>query len=233
MKLSPPLARGLLLRRYKRFLADITLESGEIITIHCPNTGSMKNCWAEETPCWYSDSGNPKRKYRHTLEITTTPEGALAGVNTGRANALVEEAIVSGVAKELRGYDSLRREVKYGEENSRIDLLLSGEQGDCYVEVKNVTLAEGARGLFPDAVSTRGAKHLRELQKLAEAGVRAMLFYCVQHSQIATVEAARDIDPTYAAALAEAVAAGVEVVAYRAELGPGEIRLAEPLPFIG
>lgn len=233
MKLSPPLARGLLLRRYKRFLADITLESGEIITIHCPNTGSMKNCWAEETPCWYSDSGNPKRKYRHTLEITTTPEGALAGVNTGRANALVEEAIVSGVVQELQGYDSLRREVKYGEENSRIDLLLSGEQGDCYVEVKNVTLAEGARGLFPDAVSTRGAKHLRELQKLAEAGVRAMLFYCVQHSQIATVEAARDIDPTYAAALAEAVAAGVEVVAYRAELGPGEIRLAEPLPFIG
>ena len=233
MKLSPPLARGLLLRRYKRFLADITLESGEIITIHCPNTGSMKNCWAEETPCWYSDSGNPKRKYRHTLEITTTPEGALAGVNTGRANALVEEAIVSGVVQELQGYDSLRREVKYGEENSRIDLLLSGEQGDCYVEVKNVTLAEGARGLFPDAVSARGAKHLRELQKLAEAGVRAMLFYCVQHSQIATVEAARDIDPAYAAALAEAVAAGVEVVAYRAELGPGEIRLVEPLPFIG
>ena len=233
MKFSPPLARGLLLRRYKRFLADITLESGEIITIHCPNTGSMKNCWAEETPCWFSDSGNPKRKYRHTLEITTTPEGALAGVNTGRANALVEEAILSGVVQELQGYGSLRREVKYGAENSRIDLLLSGEKGDCYVEVKNVTLAEGARGLFPDAVSARGAKHLRELQKLAEAGVRAVLFYCVQHGQIATVEAAKDIDPAYAAALAEAVAAGVEVVAYRAELAPEEIRLTEPLPFIG
>ncbi|MFV8782365.1 DNA/RNA nuclease SfsA [Microbulbifer sp. SA54] len=233
MKLSPPLTRGLLLRRYKRFLADIELESGEIITIHCPNTGSMKNCWAENSPCWFSDSGNPKRKYRHTLEITTTPEGALAGVNTGRSNALVEEAIRDGIIAELQGYDTLRREVKYGEENSRIDLLLSGPAGDCYVEVKNVTLAEGARGLFPDAVSARGAKHLRELQKLAQSGVRAVLFYCVQHSQIETVEAAADIDPAYAAALAEARAAGVEVIAYRAEMNADEIRLVEPVPYIG
>lgn len=233
MKFSPPLARGLLLRRYKRFLADVELESGEQITIHCPNTGSMKNCWAEATPCWFSDSGNPKRKYRHTLEISTTPEGALAGVNTARANALVEEAITTGVVRELQGYDSLRREVKYGEENSRIDLLLSGAGGDCYVEVKNVTLAEGARGMFPDAVSTRGAKHLRELQKLAQSGVRAVLFYCVQHSQIATVEAARDIDPAYAEALAQAMAAGVEVIAYRAQISAQEVRLAEPVEFVG
>ncbi|QIL91676.1 DNA/RNA nuclease SfsA [Microbulbifer harenosus] len=232
MKFDPALGEGLLLRRYKRFLADIQLSSGEIITIHCPNTGSMKNCWLENTPCWFSDSGNAKRKYRHTLEITTTPEGALAGVNTGRANALVEEAIHSGVIRELQGYDSLRREVKYGEENSRIDLLLSRGDGDCYVEVKNVTLAEGARGMFPDAVSVRGAKHLRELQKLAEAGVRAVLFYCVQHSGIETVEAAGEIDPAYAAALVQAVEAGVEVIAYRAALAAGEIRLAERLPFI-
>lgn len=232
MKFDPALGEGLLLRRYKRFLADIQLSSGEIITIHCPNTGSMKNCWLENTPCWFSDSGNAKRKYRHTLEITTTPEGALAGVNTGRANALVEEAIHSGVIRELQGYDSLRREVKYGEENSRIDLLLSRGDGDCYVEVKNVTLAEGARGMFPDAVSVRGAKHLRELQKLAEAGVRAVLLYCVQHSGIETVEAAAEIDPAYAAALVQAVEAGVEVIAYRAALAAGEIRLAERLPFI-
>ncbi|WP_226666138.1 DNA/RNA nuclease SfsA [Microbulbifer aggregans] len=233
MKLSPSLARGLLLRRYKRFLADIELESGEIITIHCPNTGSMKNCWEENTPCWYSDSGNPKRKYRHTLEITTTPEGALAGVNTGRSNALVEEAIREGVVSELQGYEGIRREVKYGEENSRIDLVLSGPTGDCYVEVKNVTLAEGARGLFPDAVSARGAKHLRELQKLAQSGVRAVLFYCVQHSQIETVEPAAEIDPTYAAAIAEAKAAGVEVIAYRAQMNAEEIRLVEAVPYIG
>ncbi|WP_160152746.1 DNA/RNA nuclease SfsA [Microbulbifer sp. ALW1] len=234
MKLDPPLSQGNLLRRYKRFLADVELSTGEIITIHCPNTGSMRNCWGENTPCWFSDSGNPKRKYRHTLEITTTPEGALAGVNTGRANHLVEEAIRDGVVAELQGYETLRREVKYGEENSRIDFLLSGAAGDCYVEVKNVTLAQeaqGTRGLFPDAVSSRGAKHLRELQKLAEADVRAVLFYCVQHSQIETVEAAVDIDPAYAAALAEAVAAGVEVLAYRAVLGAGEIRLTKAVPY--
>ena len=232
MKINPPLNQGKLLRRYKRFLADIELQAGEIITVHCPNTGSMKNCWEENTPCWFSDSGNPKRKYRHTLEITTTPEGALAGVNTGRANHLVEEAITNGVIAELQGYANLRREVKYGEENSRIDFLLSGDQGDCYVEVKNVTLAEGARGLFPDAVSARGTKHLRELQKLAASGTRAVLLYCVQHSAIETVEAASEIDPAYAAALAEAVAAGVEVIAYRARLSPEEICLREPVPFL-
>lgn len=233
MKLDPALGEGRLLRRYKRFLADVQLSSGEIITIHCPNTGSMKNCWVENAPCWFSDSGNPKRKYRHTLEITTTPDGALAGVNTGRANALVEEGVRDGVILELQGYHSSRREVKYGEENSRIDLLLSRADGDCYVEVKNVTLAEGARGMFPDAVSARGAKHLRELQKLAESGVRAVLFYCVQHTGIETVEAAVDIDPAYASALRQAVDAGVEVIAYRAVLAAGEIRLSERVPFVG
>ncbi|WP_091386548.1 DNA/RNA nuclease SfsA [Microbulbifer marinus] len=231
MKLTPPLQQATLLRRYKRFLADIETPDGEVFTIHCPNTGSMRNCWAENTPCWYSDSGNPKRKYRHTLEVTTTPEGALAGVNTGRANALVEEAISGGVVSELQGYESLRREVRYGDENSRIDLLLSGPGGDCYVEVKSVTLAEGSRGYFPDAVSSRGAKHLRELQKLAESGVRAVLFYCVQHTGIETVEAAREIDPAYAAALDAATAAGVEVLAYRARINAAEIALFEAIPF--
>ncbi|MFC6978373.1 DNA/RNA nuclease SfsA [Microbulbifer taiwanensis] len=226
-----PLQQATLMRRYKRFLADIETPSGETFTIHCPNTGSMKNCWVENTPCWYSDSGNPKRKYRHTLEVTTTPEGALAGVNTGRANALVEEAITNGIITELQGYDELRREVRYGDENSRIDLLLSGPQGDCYVEVKNVTLAEGGRGLFPDAVSSRGAKHLRELQKLAGNGVRAVLFYCVQHTGIETVEAAREIDPEYAQTLDAAVAAGVEVIAYRASISAEEIVLAEAISF--
>lgn len=232
MKLDPPLQQATLLRRYKRFLADIETPSGDTFTIHCPNTGSMRNCWVESSPCWYSDSGNPKRKYRHTLEVTTTPEGALAGVNTGRANALVEEAVSSGVVAELQGYETLRREVRYGEENSRIDLLLQGAAGNCYVEVKNVTLAEGGRGLFPDAVSSRGAKHLRELQKLAESGVRAVLFYCVQHTGIETVEAAREIDPAYADALDAAMAAGVEILAYRASISAAAIELSEPIPFL-
>ncbi|WP_445361200.1 DNA/RNA nuclease SfsA [Microbulbifer sp. EKSA005] len=232
MKFTPQLQKATLLRRYKRFLADVESASGDVFTIHCPNTGSMKNCWVEGGDCWYSDSGNPKRKYRHTLEICTTPDGALAGVNTGRANALVEEAILSGVVSELQGYESLRREVRYGEENSRIDLLLSGADGDCYVEVKNVTLADGAQGYFPDAVSARGAKHLRELQKLAESGVRAVLFYCVQHSGIETVQAAREIDPAYAKALDSAVDAGVQVLAYRAKLGAEGVELVEALPFL-
>ncbi|WP_444915634.1 DNA/RNA nuclease SfsA [Microbulbifer sp. TRSA007] len=232
MKFTPPLQKATLLRRYKRFLADVESASGDVFTIHCPNTGSMKNCWVEGGDCWYSDSGNPKRKYRHTLEICTTPDGALAGVNTGRANALVEEAILSGVVSELQGYESLRREVRYGEENSRIDLLLSGADGDCYVEVKNVTLADGVQGYFPDAVSTRGAKHLRELQKLAESGVRAVLFYCVQHSGIEMVQAAREIDSAYADALDSAVDAGVQVLAYRAKLDAEGVELAEALPFL-
>ncbi|QFT56192.1 DNA/RNA nuclease SfsA [Microbulbifer sp. THAF38] len=231
MKFSPPLQKATLLRRYKRFLADVETADGEMFTIHCPNTGSMKNCWVEGGACWYSDSGNPKRKYRHTLEICTTPDGALAGVNTGRANALVEEAINTGVVSELQGYESLRREVRYGEENSRIDFLLSGDAGDCYVEVKNVTLADGPRGYFPDAVSARGAKHLRELQKLAENGVRAVLFYCVQHSGIDSVEAAREIDPVYAKALDSALSAGVQVLAYKAQMNATEIVLSEALPF--
>ncbi|BBM02102.1 DNA/RNA nuclease SfsA [Microbulbifer sp. GL-2] len=231
MKFTPHFQKATLLRRYKRFLADVESAEGEVFTIHCPNTGSMKNCWVEGGACWYSDSGNPKRKYRHTLEITTTPDGALAGVNTGRANALVEEAIRTGVVSELQGYDSLRREVRYGDENSRIDLLLSGEQGDCYVEVKNVTLADAERGYFPDAVSARGAKHLRELQKLAEGGVRAVLLYCVQHTGIESVQVAREIDPVYAEALDKAVSAGVEVLAYKARLGAAEIVLVQSLSF--
>ncbi|MDP5209149.1 DNA/RNA nuclease SfsA [Microbulbifer sp. 2205BS26-8] len=230
MKFTPPLQKATLLRRYKRFLADVESPEGEVFTIHCPNTGSMKNCWIVGGPCWYSDSGNHKRKYRHTLEITATPEGALAGVNTGRANALVEEAVLAGTIRELQGYESLRREVRYGEEKSRIDFLLSGRAGVCYVEVKNVTLAKGRRGFFPDAVSVRGAKHLRELQKLAERGVRTVLFYCVQHSGIESVEAAREIDPGYAEALDSAVSTGVEVLAYKARLSAGEITLAERLP---
>ncbi|BFM18293.1 DNA/RNA nuclease SfsA [Maricurvus nonylphenolicus] len=245
MKFSPPLQQATLLKRYKRFLADIRLDNGnkkaaEETTIHCPNTGSMKNCWAPETPCWFSVSDNPKRKYPFTWEIATTPAGDLAGINTGRANALVVEAINDGVITELQGYDELRTEVKYGEENSRIDILLSGEQGQCYVEIKNCTLLEDAeqgpaanesgKGYFPDAVSTRGTKHLRELIAMVEAGHRAVLLFCVQHSAIESVTPAAHIDSAYAETFAEAVDAGVEVLAYRARLSPEEIKLEQAIP---
>ncbi len=236
MQLVPPLQQGILLRRYKRFLADVRLASGEEITIHCPNTGSMKACLAEGSPCWFSTSDNPKRKYPNTWEIATTPAGDLAGINTGRANGLVQEAIELGVIAELQGYDECRTEVRYGEERSRIDLLLQGNPGDsraCYVEVKNVTLCEeGGQGLFPDAVSSRGTKHLRELALMVEQGQRAVLLFCVQHSAIERVSPAADIDPMYTATLREVVAQGVEVYAYQADLSPTEIVLRRALPVV-
>lgn len=225
-----------LIMRYKRFMADVRLADGQLLTLHCPNTGSMKNCIVADSACWYSTSDNLKRKYPHTLEVVTTPGGHLAGVNTGRANRLVEQALLDGVIEELRGYSLIRREVVYGEEKSRVDFVLSESQVDpreCYVEVKSVTLMDReGQGLFPDAVSTRGSKHLRELLAMVQQGHRAVLLFCVQHSGIQWVEPADDIDPIYGATLRTAMAAGVEVIAYQARINPeqGEIILVNKLP---
>jgi sugar fermentation stimulation protein A len=225
---------ALLLRRYKRFLADIRLPDGNEITIHCPNTGSMKNCLVPESPCWYSTSESKTRKYPHTLEFVTTPGGHIAGINTGRANELVEVAIRQGVIRELHAYPSLKREQVYGEEKSRIDFLLeTAGGGKCYVEVKNVTLMEAeGEGFFPDAVSERGSKHLRELMAMRALGHRAVLLFCVQHTGIQSVCASEHIDPVYAATLKMAHAAGVEVIAYGASIDPVQhfICLSRPLP---
>lgn len=233
MLFDPPLIPATLLRRYKRFLADVRLESGEELTVHCPNTGSMKNCVVAESRCFLSDSQNPKRKYRFTWELASTPCGSVAGVNTGRANRLVEEAINAGRVAELKGYPTMQRERKYGEENSRIDLLLSGKGENCYLEVKSVTLAECDRqGLFPDAVSARGSKHLRELMAMRTQGHRAVLFFCVQHSGIDRVSPADNIDPEYGRLLRLAQANGVEILAMRARLSSHEITLDERLPVV-
>lgn len=239
MEFSPPLQQGTLIKRYKRFLADVRLDDGEEITIHCPNTGSMKNCLAPGEPCWFSTSDNPKRKYPNTWEIATTPAGHFAGINTGQANALVVEAIEAGLVTELAGYDQLRREVRYGKENSRIDILLESSTGDehqrCYVEIKSVTLyddlSNDGLGMFPDAVSSRGTKHLRELMEMKALGHRAVLFFCVQHTGIARVTSADAIDQLYAETLREAVGKGVEVIAYGANITVEEIILARSLPF--
>ena len=236
MILTPPLQQGVFLRRYKRFLADITSASGEPITIHCPNTGSMRGCLEPASPCWYSTSANPKRKLAATWEIATTPLGHLAGINTGRANALVGEAIKAGLIPQLTGWQDLTAEVRYGEENSRADWCLSLAGQRCFVEVKNVTLLEpelaGAEGCghFPDAVSERGSKHLRELIRMVEQGERALLVYCVQHSGINAVAPAAHIDPTYAKWCARAKEAGVEFVALKAQLSATEILLTHQLP---
>jgi sugar fermentation stimulation protein A len=210
-----------LIQRYKRFLADIILPTGETITVHCPNTGSMKNCIKPLSPCWYSTSDSSARKYPHTLEIVTTPDGDLAGINTSRSNKLVSDAICNGIISELQGYDNIRAEVIYGNEKSRIDFLLENSEEKCFVEVKNVTLMEAkGQGLFPDAVSERGTKHLRELMHVKRVGHRAVLLYCVQHTGIEWVEPADAIDPLYGKTLREAIATGVEVIAYRAEINP-------------
>ncbi len=232
MKFSPPLEQGVLIQRYKRFLADVKRGDGSEITIHCPNTGSMKNCNVPGSAVWFSDSANDKRKYRHTWEAVSTPLGFVAGVNTGLPNKLVKEAIESDVVKPLQGYDSLRMEVPYGKEKSRIDLLLESGSKQCYVEIKNVTLEQSKTvGLFPDAVTTRGAKHLRELIQVKKNGQRAVLFFCVQHTGIKTVKPAYEIDPVYGETLREAVAAGVEVIAYGARISADEIKLTRKVVF--
>ncbi|KIO36537.1 DNA/RNA nuclease SfsA [Shewanella sp. cp20] len=231
MIFTPAFEQGKLLRRYKRFLADVQLSDGSEITIHCPNTGSMRNCLFPGEPVWFSTSDNPKRKYAHTWEQAASNEGHIIGINTGRANALAAEAIEAGVISELTGYDNLRREVKYGSENSRIDLLLESEDKPaCYIEVKSCTLLEQGQGYFPDAVTTRGQKHLRELMEMVKLGHRAVLLFVVQHTGITSVAAARHIDPDYADLLAQAHQAGVEILAYRCELSPSAARLIKSCP---
>lgn len=234
MRFAQPLERGRLVRRYKRFLADIVTDEGEAMCIHCPNTGSMLNCMSEGARVWFQRSSDPRRKLPGTWELVETPQGRLACVNTARANPLVEEALLGGQIAELAGFSALKREVAYGVENSRVDFRLEFDGGPAYVEVKSVTLgfADTAVAAFPDAVTPRGARHLRELAALARAGVRAVQLYCVNLSGVDAVRPAEEIDPGYAAALRDAVAAGVEVLAYGVELSPVELRVGARLPVL-
>jgi len=234
-----PLERSTLLRRYKRFLADVRLPDGGITTLHCPNTGSMKNCAEEGFEAWYSRSTNPARKYPFTWELSGTLEGHLIGVNTGFANRLIDEALGAGAIPRLAGYAARRREVAYGTERSRIDFLLEGHESDrrnCFVEVKSVTLLEEPAadgvGFFPDAVSVRGQKHLRELLAVVEAGDRAVLCFCVQHTGIREVRPADHIDPAYGALLRSALSGGVEVIACGTVITPREITVSHEIPTV-
>ena len=219
MHFSTPLLEARLLRRYQRFLADVETADGRVITAHCPNTGSMQGCKAPGSRVWLSPASNPARKLAWTWELVETAPGVLVGVHTGRSNALVREAIELGRVPLLTGYDAIRPEVKYGE-GSRIDFLLQGPgRPDCYVEVKNVTAAvEGRIGYFPDAVTTRGARHLREMSAMVVAGHRAVLVFCVQREDVDAVRPADHIDPDYGRALRAALAAGVEVLALGARM---------------
>ncbi len=224
-----------LIRRYKRFLADVELEDGSLITVHTPNTGSMLGCSEPGCRVWLRDAENPKRKYRYSWEISETLAGVMVGVNTGITNTLVEAAVIDGTVRELQGYASIRREVRYGNERSRIDLLLEGHADGrpCYVEVKNVTTCDAdGHAFFPDAVSARGSKHLRELMGVVAEGGRGVIFFCVQRGDAQRVRPAYEIDPLYGATLREALAAGVEALAYRADVTPKATRLETPLPVV-
>ena len=222
----PPMINGRLIRRYKRFLADVELDDGTKITAHCPNSGSMLGCVGDGWPVRLSLSDNPKRKYPHTWEMVHNGV-CWIGINTQRSNPVVEEAIRDGLIAELLGFDELRREVKLGE-SSRIDFRM--ETGGCrtWIEVKNVTMVDDEeRFAFPDAVTSRGAKHLRELASAVAAGDRAVMLYLIQRSDGRGFTTADDIDPTYGEELRRAVAHGVELLAYRADVGPEEIVVAE------
>ncbi|PSU64285.1 DNA/RNA nuclease SfsA [Photobacterium phosphoreum] len=233
MKFVPPLQAAILIKRYKRFLADIELSNNEIRTIHCANTGAMTGCADSGTTVWYSTSDNKKRKYPNSWELAHTEANDWICVNTIQANHLVKEAIEQQRIPELSGYDNLRTEVKYGTENSRIDLLLESQQRQpCYIEVKSVTLlANNGQGYFPDAVTTRGQKHLRELTQMAQQGSRAVLFFAVLHTGINNVNVAQHIDAEYAQLLQQAVSAGVEIICYRATINAIEIKLEDCIQF--
>lgn len=234
MKFASPLIRGRLVKRYKRFLADVTLDDGTTITCTCPNTGSMLGLTAPGSVIWISESDSPTRKYRHTWEMIENDPGSgpmLVGINTSHPNKLVTEAIEAGRIAPLKGYSSLKREQKYGA-NSRIDILLEdAKKGRAYVEIKNVHLMRSA-GIaeFPDSVTERGAKHLGELAEMARAGHRAVMLFLIQRGDASKVSLADDIDPGYAVAFKAAAAAGVEALAYRCRLTPDEIVIDRKIP---
>ena len=236
MKFPTPLVRGRLIKRYKRFLADVSLDTGELVTATCPNTGSMMGLAVPGAVVWLSVSASPTRKYPHTWELVEADAGSgptLVGINTSHPNRLVSDAVACGTIPEASGYATLRREVKYGL-SSRIDILLEDPgKGLCYVEIKNVHLSRRA-GLaeFPDSVTERGAKHLAELSAMVAAGHRAVMLYLIQRADAEAFSLAADIDPRYAAAFEAARAAGVEAIAYACDLSPTEITIARPLPVL-
>ncbi|MDX9863026.1 MAG: DNA/RNA nuclease SfsA, partial [Rhodospirillales bacterium] len=226
-----PLLRGTLVRRYKRFLADVVLDSGEAVVAHCANSGSMLSVDTPGAEVWVSPARNPERKLRYTWELIRIGD-ALVGINTQHPNRLAAEAVAAGAIPELAGYSLVRREVKYGR-NSRIDLLLEADgRPSCYVEVKNVTMRRDPIGPaeFPDAVTARGAKHLDELAAMVAQGHRAAMLFLVQRTDCCRFAVAADIDPVYAAGLARARAAGVETLCYGCRLSPLEITLDRPIP---
>ena len=230
MQFSTPLVPGRLIRRYMRFLADVELDNGKVVKAHCPNPGSMMGLKDAGLRVWLERNDDPRKKLDYgwrLIEIGDT----WVGIDTGAANKVVGEALVAGRVPQLAGFDTIRAEVKYGT-NSRIDFLLAGVGGETYVEVKSVTLSRQA-GLaeFPDSVTARGAKHLKELARIAQNGQRAVMLFLVQRTDCTRVTLAADIDPTYAAAFDVAMRAGVQVICHTADITAQGVTLGGALPF--
>lgn len=231
MNFESPLIKGKLIRRYKRFLADITLSDASQITAHCANTGAMTGCAPTGANVWLSVSDNPKRKYPYSWQLVELQPGVMACINTSLTNKVASEAIQQGVITELTGFETCQSEVPYGEEKSRIDFLLSYKQQKVFVEVKHLTLSlQPGVGCFPDAVTTRGQKHLRELMQQVRQGHRAVLLFIIMRTDVTLVEPADSVDPEYARLLRQAHEEGVEVLAYATAITPDEIKVTRPVP---
>jgi len=229
MDFPHPLVRARLVRRYKRFLADVAFADGRIVTVHCPNPGAMLGLDMPGAEIWLSLAASPTRKLPYTWELVRVGD-ELVGINTGHPNALAEEAIRQNHIPELAGYERLRREVNYGI-NSRIDLLCERAGApDCYVEVKNVHLKRSDAAEFPDCVTARGTKHLAELGVMVAAGYRAVMLYIVQRADCVRFAIATDIDPAYADGLKQAMQAGVEALCYSCRIDVAGISVVDPLP---
>lgn len=227
MRFKSPLLHGTLIQRYKRFLADVRLTSGEVVTAHCTNTGSMMGCKEPGSEVYISRSDNLNRKLLYTWELIRA-DNTWVGINTMHPNKLVPEAVTAGRIKELCGFDNIRREVKVSA-HSRLDLCLEGRNGNCFVEVKNVTLAVNGAAAFPDAVSERGTRHLKELMRLKRQGHRAAIVFVIQRSDCDSFRPADEIDQEYGRWLRRAIKAGVEALPYRAKVTPKEILLTEKI----
>lgn len=233
MRFPSPLARGVLVSRYKRFFADVVLDDGREITAHCPNPGAMLGLNTPGLPAWVSRSDDRKRKLAHTLELVEA-DGGLVGINTMHPNRIVAEALAADAIPEVAGYATHRREVRYGA-NSRVDFLLEHPaRAPCWLEIKNVHLRRGGSlAEFPDCVAARSLKHLKELTSMVEAGQRAVMLFVVQRTDCDAFEACHDLDPAYARGLTEAAANGVEVLVYRCAITREAVTLADRVPWRG
>jgi sugar fermentation stimulation protein A len=229
--LFPKLQSGVLIKRYKRFLADIRLNSGDIVTAHCPNSGRMTACCEPGRRVYVSHHNHPRRKLKYTWEIIDMPT-SLVGINTLIPNRLVFQSLNAGLVPELIGYDTVKQEVKVGE-HSRLDIIMTrGRNETCYMEIKNCTLVEDGVAYFPDAVTKRGQKHLILLQELAAAGHRCVMFFLIQRMDAKIFKPADHIDPKYGNQLRNASAAGVEIFVYDVNLDLKKISLGKPVPYL-